>query len=177
MGHRRALLLTITPVLFLASSAVGNLTKDSPCAAAPRAPAHKDDEYMQVRAEYIDLYGNRDETNTTLTLVNRSMSKTLVLGDVLALGPNGANEVLAIDAALEGVSIPPLGSLDLPVDSTHFPGLQPKIDVDSRSLESVVVSWSGPKDGLRLIAAIHLEQPGNNDNRVVNLVEGERVLK
>ena len=177
MGQPRARLLVLAPVLLLASSAVVSLATDSLCAAAPRASIRKDEEYTQVRAEYIDLSGNRDETNTTLTLVNRSMSRTLVLGDVFAMGPNGVNELLATDTALEGVAIAPLGSIDLPVDSAHFPGLQPKLELDSRGLESVVVGWSGPKDGLRLIAAIHLERPGNDDNRVVDIVDGQPVLK
>jgi hypothetical protein len=33
------------------------------------------------------------------------------------------------------------------------------------------------KDALRLTAIIHLERPGNDDNRVVNYVEGHCVEK
>ncbi len=105
------------------------------------------------------------------------MSKPLVLDAVLALGPNGLSEAIATDDDLDGVTIPPLGSLDVPVDSAHFPGLLPKTAIGARGLESVGVSWTGGKDALRLTAIIHLERPGNDANRVVNYVEGHCVEK
>jgi len=177
MTRRRALLLVLLPVLFVGSSVLPSLTQGASAAPAA-APAHHDDgHYVQVRAQYIDLNGNRDETNTTLFLVNKSMTRTLVLGDVLAMGPNGLSEVLAHDGDLVGVSIPPLGTVELPVDSAHFPGLLPELEVGQRGLESVVLSFGGPKDALRLTASIHLQQPGSLENRVITLFEGNDVEK
>jgi len=177
MNRRLAVLLILTPVLFVGSSAYMSRTHGAIAAAMPALVNHDDAQVTQVRAEYIDLNGNRDETNTTLVFVNRSMSKPLVLGAVMALGPNGLSEVLAIDGDLGGVTIPPLGSLDVPVDSAHFPGLQPKVEDGQRGLESVGVSWTGGKDALRLTAVIHLQLPGATDTRVVNYVEGHAVEK
>jgi len=177
MTRRRALLLVLLPVLFVGSSVLPSLTQGASAAPAA-APAHHDDgHYVQVRAQYIDLNGNRDETNTTLFLVNKSMTRTLVLGDVLAMGPNGLSEFLAHAGDLVGVSIPPLGTVELPVDSAHFPGLLPELEVGQRGLESVVLSFAGPKDALRLTASIHLQQPGSLDNRVITLFEGNAVEK
>ncbi len=177
MNRRLAVLLVLIPVLFVGSSAYLSQTRGA-IAPAKAAPVNREDsQYTQVRAEYIDLNGNRDETNTTLVFVNRSMSTPLVLGAVMAFGPNGLSEALATDGDLDGVTIPPLGSLDVPVDSTHFPGLQPKLENGERGLESVGVSWTGGKDALRLTAVIHLEQPGNLSNRVFNYIEGHCVVK
>ncbi len=177
MNRRRALLLVLTPVLFVGSSAwLGRVRGAAePMRASPAKPA--DSQYSQVRAEYVDLYGNRDETDTTLVFENRSMSTPLVLDSVLAFGANGLSDLLASDDDLAGVTIPPLGSLDVPVDAAHFPGLQPKTDVGVPGLESVGLSWTGGKNALRLIAIIHLEQPGNLSNRVINYVEGHCVEK
>lgn len=176
MTRRRALLFVLLPVLFVGSSALLSHTPGASAAAA--APAnHGDGHTMQVRAQYIDLNGNHDETNTTLFLVNKSMTRTLVLGDVLALGPNGLSEVLAHDGDLVGVLIPPLGTVELPVDSAHFPGLLPELEVGQRFLESVVLSFTGPKDALRLTASVHLQHPGNLENRVITLFEGHDVEK
>jgi hypothetical protein len=177
MTRRRALLLVLLPVLFVGPSAF-LIRAERANAAAAAAPANHDDgHYVQVRAQYIDLNGNRDETNTTLYLVNKSMTRTLVLGDVLAMGPNGLSEVLAHDGDLVGVAIPPLGTIELPVDSAHFPGLLPELEVGQRGLESVVLSFAGPKDALGLTASIHLQQPGNLENRVITLFEGNDVEK
>jgi hypothetical protein len=180
MSKRSTLLVVATLTLLLGVSALTSHTMALIRPAAPSPLGHGGGpplHFAQVRAEYIDLDGNGDETNTTCTFVNTSMSKTLYLGDVYALGPDGLGETLAVDTGLNGVGIPPLGSVDLPVDAAHFPGLQPKIHRDSRGVESVLVGWSGSNDELWLTAAIHLEQPGNNDNRVVNRVEGRTVSK
>ncbi len=180
MSKRSAVLVVVTLVLILGSSVLTSHTRGSirPAGTSPLAPAGDPSQHFaQVRAEYIDLDGNRDETKTTCSIVNTSLSRTLYLGDLSALGPDGLGEVLAVHTGLNGVGIPPLGSLELPVDPIHFPGLQPKRQGDSRGLESVVVGWSGPKDALRLTAAIHLEEPGNNHNRVINRVGGHDVTK
>jgi hypothetical protein len=177
MNRRLVALSILTPMLFVLSSAYLSHTRGAIAPAKPASMNHDDSQLAQVRAEYIDLNGNRDETKTTLVLVNRSMSKTLVLGTVMALGSNGLSEMLAIDGDLDGVTIPPLGSLDVPVDSAHFPGLQPKLEDGQRGLESVAVSWSGGKDALRLMAVIRLQLPGATDTRVANYVEGHSVEK
>lgn len=177
MTRRRALLFVLLPVLFVGTSALLDLLPGASAAAAAARGSHGDGHYVQVRAEYIDLNGNRDETNTTLYLVNQSMTRTLVLGDLLALGQDGLSEVLAHDADLDGVTIPPLGTVELPVDAAHFPGLLPELEVGQRGLESVVLSFAGPKDALRLTASVHLQQPGNLENRVITIFEGHAVEK
>ena len=180
MSKRSTLLVVAILTLFLGASALTSHTMALIRPAAPSPPGHgggPPQHFAQVRAEYIKLDGNNDVTNTTCTIVNTSMSRTLYLGDLYALGPDGLSETIAVDADLNGIGIPPLGSLDLPVDSAHFPGLQPKIHKDSRGLESVLVAWSGSNDELWLTAAIHLEQPGSVDNRVINRVEGRYVTK
>jgi hypothetical protein len=144
--------------------------------ALARVPK-EDIRFAQVRAEYIALSGNNDVTTTTVTLVNRSASTTLYLGDLSALGLDGLAEVLAIDTGLDGVGIPPLGSLDLPVDAAHFPGLQAKDLPDSRGVETILVSYSGPKESLRLTAAIKLQLPGDVDSRTVSRVDGHAVTR
>jgi hypothetical protein len=130
-----------------------------------------------VRGEYIELSGNNDKTSTTCHFVNKSLSRTIYLGDISALGLDGLSEVLAVHTGLNGVGIPPLGSLDLPVDAAHFPGLQFKQFSNSRGLESVLVSWSGPKDALRLDASVQQQLPGDQDTRVINYLEGHYVTK
>jgi hypothetical protein len=95
----------------------------------------------------------------------------------MARGPNGLSEMLAIDGDLDGVTIPPLGSLDVPVDSAHFPGMEPMLEDGQRGLESVGVRWSGGKDALRVTAVIRLQLPGATDTRVVIYVEGRYIEK
>lgn len=133
--------------------------------------------YLHVRAEYVDLSGNRDENYTTLTFSNRSLTRTVELGDVLALGPDGLDEVIASAPGLVGLAIPPLGSVDVLVDKTSFPGLAPKLEVGSRGLESVLVSFTGPKEALRVISSILLNQPSSLDNRVLTRIEAQPTVK
>ena len=148
-----------------------------PAAAPAKAPASPQLDFAQVRGEFVDLDGNLDEVDTTLRLVNRSLSATLTLGDIYAVGRDGLSEVLSTHTGSNGVTLGPLASLDLKVDPSNFPGLLPKIYRTDRGLESVVVSFSGPREALRLSAAIHLQQPGTLDNRVITLVEGHCVMK
>lgn len=178
MSRRTAALVLFTLFLPLGAFVVGSSTRAAarPVAASPAA-ALDEARFAQVRAEYVDLSGNRDETSTTCLIVNKSASQTIVLGDISALGPNGAAEVISIDTQLNGVTIPPLASLELPVDAAHFPGLAPKVETNSRGVESVVVSWSGPKEALRLTALVRLQQPGSLDNRTVNYVDGHYLTK
>ena len=72
---------------------------------------------------------------------------------------------MATDGDLIGVTIPSLGSLNVPVDSAKFPGLQPKREGGERGLETVAVSWSGGKDAPRLTAVIRLQRPGDVETR------------
>src|SRR6185295_1755468 len=110
---RRALLFLLTPVLFVGSSLLWSGARGAAAAAAAGPGGRGHEQSLQVRAQYIDLDGNHDETDTTLLLVNKSLTRTLVLGDVLALGQDGASELLATDGALDGVVIPPLGTLEV----------------------------------------------------------------
>ena len=174
---RRALLFVLTPVLFVGSSLLWSGARSAAAATAAGPGGHGDKQSLQVRAQYVDLDGNRDETNTTLLLVNKSLTRTLVLGGVLALGQDGLSEVLATDDALDGVVIPPLGTLEVLVDSIRFPGLQPVRVLGERGVASVVVGYAGPRDALRLTASIHLLQPGSVDNRVITIFEGHDVEK
>jgi hypothetical protein len=178
MRKQSAVLVVVALMLVVGFAALSSRTRGSilPAAASPLAPT-AELHFAQVRAEYIDLEGNRDEADTTLTIVNKSMSKTLYLGDVSALGPDGLAEVLAVHTGLNGVGIPPLGSIDLPVDATSFPGLQPKLETDSRGVESVLLSFQGSREAIRLTAAILLNQPGTLDNRVLTRVESHFVVK
>ncbi len=157
-----------------------NHSSGSAHAAASSAPAIGGDSppwYAQVRAEYVVLYGNRDQSFTTFTIMNRSLTKSLFLGDVWAMGPDGLAEVLSVHTGLNGIELPPLGSVDVAVDSTSFPGLQPELEIGDRGLESIAVSWIGPKDALRLSAGILRNQPGTLDNRVMTWIEGHVVTK
>ena len=176
--NRSAVLVLLTLVLVVGSSTIPfptNRTGASASAAAIAPPIEL--YYAQVRAQYIDLSGNRDETNTICTIVNRSLTRTIYLGDVTALGLDGLEEVLAVHTGLNGVGIPPLGSVDLPVDSVHFPGLQPELEPGERGVENLLVSWSGPKEAVRVTAAIHLQLPGDIGSRVLSYVDGHPVSK
>lgn len=148
--------------------------------ASARAAATASDSppwYAQVRAEYVDLSGNRDEATTTFTVINRSLTKSLFLGEVWAMGPDGLGEVLAIHAGLGGVELPPLGSIDVVVDSTQFPGLKPELEVGDRGVESIAVSFIGPKDALRLSAEIVRLQPCCLETRMTTWIEGHLITK
>ena len=102
MALRGATLVGLTSVLVLGSLAMPSATTGSILSAAsPAAPA-AELHFAQVRAEYIDLSGNRDETETTLFFVNKSLTKTIYMGDVSALGPDGLAEVLGIHKGLNG---------------------------------------------------------------------------
>jgi len=182
MIPRNAVLVGLALVLLVGSSALSSRTRGSTLPAATFAatsPAATAAEvhFAHVRAEYIDLDGNHNHTDTTLTLINKSLSKSLYLGDISALGPDGLAEVLAVHTGLNGVGIPPLGSIDLRVDSARFPGLQPKVASDSRGVETVLVSFSGSKEMFRLSAAIHLHHPDNDQNQMINRFEGHFVVK
>jgi len=171
MQRFRPVLAIAAVTLLLSASLLSASTRSS-----PRAPAEPP-QLMQVRARYIDLSGNRDETFTTLLLVNNSQSRTIQLGDVIALGPDGLTEVMGTHTGLNGVALPPLATVELLVDSARFPGLAPELELGQRGVASVLVQWWGPKDTLLLSSSIRLEQPGNNDNRVITLFDGRVVQK
>jgi len=123
-------------------SEAGRRRAGAASAAPSLIPFNKGDHthLAQVRAQYIDLNGNRDELTATLYLVNSSLTKSLALDEIDALGLDGVNEVLASDTAVNGVVIPPFGTFKLSVDSSNFPGLQPNLEIGYRGLESVVVT-------------------------------------
>lgn len=180
MSKRSVVLVVATLTLLLGASVLTSHTTalTRPAAPSPFARRGAPPQHLaQVRGEYIQLSGNNDVTNSTCTIVNTSLSTTIYLGDAYALGPNGLSEVLAVDTGLNGVGIPPLGSLDLPVNSVNFPGLQPKVHADSRGLESVLVTWSGFSDALSLTAAIVTQLPGDLDSRMISRAEGHYATK
>jgi hypothetical protein len=170
--HRWSPVVAITTLaLFLATSLLTGSTKGSMRTAA------EPPQLMQVRAEYIDLDGNRDETFTTLILVNNSQSRTINLGDLFALGPDGLTEVMGTHTGLNGVALPPLATIELLVDSVRFPGLQPELQIGDRGVANVLVQWWGTKDSLLLSSSIYLQKPGNPDTRVITVFEGHIVGK
>jgi hypothetical protein len=178
--NRRSATFTGTAVaLGLGLLAVGRFTIGSASAAAARTAAATPIEwnYAQVRAEFITKDGNDDVTNTTCTIVNRSQSRTLYLGDISALGLDGLDEILAVHTGLNGIGIQPLGSIDVPVDAAHFPGLQPKVFPDSRGVETILVSWTGPKEALRLSSTIRVQLPGARDTGRERHVDGHPTTK
>jgi len=127
--------------------------------------------YTAVRAEYVDLSGNRDEVDTSCYLINKSSSQLIVLHDVLVVGEGGTQQVLGLDTSHRGQVLRPLGSVELPIDST-IPGVKPETEIGQKGVASVIVSWAGPAGALELSAVIHLEQPGNLDNRTRFEVKG-----
>lgn len=133
--------------------------------------------WTAVRAQYIDLDGNRDEVNTICILVNTSRSSALRLGEITALGPGGLEDVLGTHTDLDGTLIPPLGTVELAVSSETFPGLLPELQDDQRLLQNVLVKWRGPGNALRLSTRIERQRPGNLENRVHLIEEGFRVTR
>ncbi len=107
----------------------------------------------------------------------QELTKTVTLGDIHALGPDGLAEVMATHAGLNGVVLPPLATVERVVDSTNFPGLAPELEIGERGVVSVLAAWTGPNDALRLSASIHLIQHGTLDNRVISVIEGHAVAK
>lgn len=172
MGRRIPALAFASFALLLGTTVLSGSTSGA-MRIAPEPPPH----LAQVRAKFIDLSGNRDETSTTCFLVNAHPTRAIVLGEVLALGPDGANELLATHDGLVGVVLPPLGVVDLPVDPARFPGLKPELEIGDRGLASVLVSWSGPKEALRLSAELRLQLPGDIGSRVIRSVEGHAAAK
>ena len=157
-------------------SAILVLLTATAVASAP-APTAVELYHWQVRAEYVNYDTGYERSLTTLSIVNRSLTRTIYLDDVLALGPDGLDEVIAVHTGLNGVGIPPLGSIELPVDPVHFPGLQYKLQPDQRGVESVLVSYSGTKEAFRLTAKIDALLPGESDSRVLVRVDGHPVIK
>lgn len=131
----------------------------------------------QVHAVFIELSGNNDVSTTTLYLVNSSVTETLYLDQVDALGVGGLSNLLASDTAVNGLAIAPLGTVELTVDATNFPGLQPQVDRNTPGLASVLVTWSGPRDALQLESSVLLELPGSLYSRTVSTFEGHDVTK
>lgn len=178
--HRAAKAISTMTALILVGVAAITVDRSAASAAylATAVLPADDVRYLHVRAEYVDdYYGNRDETVTTLFLVNKSLSKSVTLGDIQALGPDGQGEVMATHSGLNGVVVPPLGSVELVVDSTNFPGLVPVILADDRGVASALVRWNGPKDALRLVASIQIAQLSLTEGRAISVIEGHTVVK
>jgi hypothetical protein len=103
MSTGSAVVVTASLPFFVGSSIVSTTTKGtvaSPATVGPAAPVELD--CAQVRAEWIFTDANDDFTTTKCTIVNRSQSKTLDLGDVLALGPDGLAEESRTDRPIDG---------------------------------------------------------------------------
>ena len=127
--------------------------------------------YKIVRAEYIDLSGNRPHTNTVCHFINTSVYPITVT-EIYVLGRGGANEIIATYLGLFGTVVPPLGRLDLAVDNS-IPGVTPQTENGTAGVASVVFSWfGGSQDALKLSATIERNATGQTDMRAHIAVEG-----
>ena len=78
-----------------------------------------------VRAEYRDLSGNWPHTDTEVHIVNTNATTPLTLREVFVLGPNGVQSVIAIYRGLLNKIVPPLGQVNLHINS-GIPGVVPQ---------------------------------------------------
>lgn len=160
MNH---LQLRVRP-LFLALAALLGLASLPVLAGA--TPSDQPPEYLHgVRAEWVAMAGNGPRTDTLLHLINRSLKGDLRLETVVVVGPDGRTAPLATASSFEGRIIPPLGSLRISVNSTHFPGLQVQNTFTAPGARVVLVSWTGPDGALELTSTIVRYPTGDVDQR------------
>jgi hypothetical protein len=170
MSRRIPVLGVAIVALLLGTSVLTSSTKGS--MGTTDKPPH----LLHVRGEYFHSNVTQDRALTTCILVNRSVSRTIWLGDVLALGTDGLTEVLATHTGLNGVALPPLATIELVVDSIRFPGLLPERGVNDRGLATCLVEWWGPKDALRLTASVFGEFQ-SAQGVAIKVIEGHVVEK
>ena len=127
-----------------------------------------------VRAEYIFVSNGNKFWNTTCHVINRSATSPLTLGAVYILGPGGVNSVLSVHTGLVGVSVPPLGSIQLAIDNT-IPGLVAATTPSAFGVRSVVFSWNGPSGALGLTSRMEYID-SSPDHRGHVEIEGHPVV-
>lgn len=117
--------------------------------------------YRIVPAEWSNRVSRDATTDTDLWIMNRSLTQTVTLGDVVILGMGGVGRVLTVFKGLDEQVIPPLGRVVLPV-SWNIPGIAPRASGPRTDgdVASAVVAWTGPKDALILQAKVT-----NSDSR------------
>lgn len=124
-----------------------------------------------VRAQYVDLSGNRWHMDTTCHIINSSATTALVLQSIQILGPDGRQDLIATYEGLHGTVVQPLGELRLAIDSS-IPGVVPQIRVGDPGVRNIIVGWQGPAAALNLTAVIERYPPSSVDDRVHVAVDG-----
>lgn len=128
--------------------------------------------YKIVRAQYVDLSGNWWHVDTNCIIMNTSALFPITLKNIYVLGPNGITNILANYAGFVGTTIQPLGQFQFPIDSATIPGIIPQIAWADSGVRSVVVSWSGPSDAMKLTSVTEQWWPGSQTDRMHVRAEG-----
>ena len=125
-----------------------------------------------VRAEIVDLSGNHPHTFTTVHLINSSDSVPLTIERVIALGPDGRDDVIKVLDVFADTVIPPLGEMRITLD-VNTPGFPEQTTPNGYGLRNLMFAWEGEPNALVLSSAIVRHYASNvNDDRTVLVEQG-----
>lgn len=104
-----------------------------------------------VRAEYAAVGGRI--ANTICHLTNTSVSQSLTLKQVVVMGAGGAGSIMAIYNGLFDQVVPPLGTVDLSIDS-NLSGVVQETAPNGPGVRQVAFIWDGDAELVNLTASI-----------------------
>jgi hypothetical protein len=105
-----------------------------------------------VRAEFADV--NFRTARTLCRLSNTTASRSVVLKQVLVVGPGGIGAPTVTYNGLFGQILAPLASVDLAID-TSIPGVVLETTPGGPAVRQVVVVWDGDAEAVDLSASIN----------------------
>ena len=133
---------------------------------------------MGVRAEYVAKDAIHGQTDTEVVIVNTHGTQSLKILGIYVLGRDGVQKVLLHYRGPNGKTIPPLGQVVVPVDSSSGVPAGSHTRPASTDVASVIVGWEGRSDVLKLTAVVQQWEISRSIDgfRGISIEEGYEVL-